>query len=293
MLSPTAKNYAVEQGWWQPGSGRFDFAGAYAVPRDRAAAQVLPIALDAPDDWSVGDYQQHLDEHEGVTVSEEVIAAVISHRHNTPWRCARSNDLLQQHAGSITARTMMSILSDHSDGQTRGQPFQTTIPPGRPRICYHRALDGRGGNTAASLVADLCGDGSRLPVYWCSFYSPCLGLFLPVFIEGKLPEVLSRGGSAPSHNSPWWQFRNLSRAVYADLETRVPLVRDRWAPLQEGLLDTAYDVAREGRRLLDDGQQDKATSLLTDYMAENTAAMLATVAELLDEFQVQSAAEVG
>ena len=298
-LSPKAERHAIERGWWQPGAGRFDFAAAYAVARDRAAALVLRLALDAPEDWSVSDYQQHVQEHEGVAVSEDVVAAVITHRHDAPWRCARSNDLLRQHAGSITASTMMSILSDHADGQTRGEPFETTIPPGQPRICYHRTLDGSGGNTAASLVADLCADGSRLPVYWCSFYSPCLGLFLPIFVEGELPGILSKGGATPtdgarrSDGSPWWQFRDLSRAVYADLETRAPIVRDRWAPLQGKLLDTAYDVAREGRRLLGSGQQDKATRRLTEYMAENTATMLATVAELLDELQVQPAAEAG
>jgi hypothetical protein len=239
-----------------------------------------------------------LEEHEGLAISEEVIAAVITHRHDAPWRRARSNDLLRQQAGSITARTMMSVLSDHADGHSPGEPFQTTITPGRPSICVHRALDGRGGNTAASLVADLCGDGSRLPVYWCSLYSPCLGLFLPVFIEGELPETLSRGGPTStddarrSDGSPWWQFRNLSRAVYADLESRVPLVRDTWAPVQEGLLDTAYDVACEGRRLIDGGQQHRATRLLTEYMAASAASMLAVVAGLLDEFQVQSVVEV-
>ena len=32
-------------------------------------------------------------------------------------------------------------------------------------ICVHYPEDGSRGNTAASLVADLCQDGSRLPVY--------------------------------------------------------------------------------------------------------------------------------
>ena len=55
------------------------------------------------------------------------------------------------------------------------------------------ALDGSGGNTAASLVADLCGDDSRLAVYWCSHYSPRLSLFLPFFTVGALPAVLVVG----------------------------------------------------------------------------------------------------
>jgi dipeptidase len=180
---------------------------------------------------------------------------------------------------------MMSVLSDHGDGQTPGTPFETTISPGTPGVCFHRALEGRGGNTAASLVADLCADGSRLPVYWCSFYSPCLALFLPVFVEGELPTALSQGGATSTDISPWWQFREVSRAVYAKLDSRAPVVRERWAPLQASLLESAYHVAAEGRRLLDGGKRDEATRLLTGYMAENTAAMMSTVQELGDELE--------
>jgi dipeptidase len=111
-----------------------------------------------------------------------------------------------------------------------------------------------------------------------------LGLFLPVFVEGELPEVLAQGGASYTQDSPWWQFRELSRAVYVDLEARAAIVRNRWAPLQDRLLATAYDVAREGRRLLDDGRRADATELLTNTMAENTETMLETVTELRDEF---------
>jgi dipeptidase len=246
-LSPAAETYASEQGWWQQGSVRFDFAAAYAAPHDRARA--IP-------------------------------------------RCARSNDLLRQHDGSITASTMMAILSDHAAGPLAGASFEPTIHPGRASICIHRALDESGGNTAASLVADLCADGSRLPIYWCSLYSPCLSLFLPIFIDGELPEALSIGGAAPAPASPWWQFRALSRAVYADLDRRVAIARERWAPLQKRLLGTAYAHAREGRRLLDAGLRGEAVRLLTSYMAENSAAMLATIAELLDEFGERSLTEM-
>ena len=68
----------------------------------------------------------------------------------------------------------------------------------------HGALDGSGGNTAASLVADLCGDDSRLAVYWRSLYFPCLSLFLPFFTVGALPAVLAVGDASPDDDSPWW-----------------------------------------------------------------------------------------
>jgi dipeptidase len=196
-------------------------------------------------------------------------------------RRARSCAVLKK--CGIDAATMMALLSDHSDGKAPDEPFQTGIHPGAG-ICVHQKEDGTGGNTAASLVADLCADGSRLPVYWCSLYSPCLGVFLPMFNEGTLPLVLGIGDASPSDESPWWLFRSLSRNVRRNPETRVPAVREQWEAFQGQLFETAYEVAREGRRLLDDGRTARASRLLTDYMAENASTTLALVSEMLMSF---------
>ncbi|MEE9255151.1 MAG: C69 family dipeptidase, partial [Pseudomonadales bacterium] len=98
-------------------------------------------------------------------------------------RRRRSCAVLGSADGEIGVDMMMSLLGDHSDASEPNEPLQTGINPGSG-ICAHFRHDENGkvisGNTAASLVADLCGDGSRLPVYWCSFYSPCLSVFYPV-----------------------------------------------------------------------------------------------------------------
>jgi dipeptidase len=242
--SPEAEAHAVKQGWWSARQGRFNFAEAYA--RDRRVVGVPPEGTGA-------------------------------------MRRARSCAVLKKRAGKIDVTTMMALLSDHSDGKTLDEPFQTGIHPGAG-ICVHTKEDGTGGNTAASLVADLCADGSRLPIYWCSFYSPCLGLFLPLFNEGDLPLVLGIGEARPSDESPWWLFRSLSRHTRANPETRVPAVRERWAKFQAQLFETAYEVAREGRRLIDEGHASRASRTLTDYMEENTLTTLAIVSEMLISF---------
>ena len=181
---------------------------------------------------------------------------------------------------------MMALLSDHGDGQDPGEPFQTDPKPGAS-ICVHTPKDGPGGNTAASLVAHLCSDGSRLPVYWCSFYSPCLGLFLPIFIEGNLPPMLSKGDGEPTEESPWWGFHRLSRFVRSAPETRMPLVRQRWTDIQNELFHSAEEMALKGRRLIDDGQTEKASQVLTEYMNQNATTMWTTLSDLLSEFSAQ------
>jgi secernin len=241
-LSPNAERNAIDQGWWERGRGRFDFAATLTHEEHR------------PDGADSGSRRR-----------------------------ARSCAVLRQQAGRIDAAMMIALLGDHSDGAQPDEAFRTDLGY-RGGICVHCDEDGTGGNTAASLVADLCADGSRLPVYWCSFYSPCLGVFLPMFTEGELPAVLATGGAEPSDNSPWWLFHRLSRAVRAEPSARVPMVRQRWAQLQSRLFDTAYSVAHEAKRLIDEGQQDSAARMLTNYTGENVRVALRTAAELLRSF---------
>ncbi|MDP6402440.1 MAG: C69 family dipeptidase [SAR202 cluster bacterium] len=243
-LSPTAESRAVENGWWQADSGRFDFAGAYC---DFAAAEP----------------------GRGV------------------YRRARSCGVMDRERGAIDVRTMISTLSDHADGTSPGEPFQSEITLPRS-ICMHYWGEGTG-NTAASLVADLCSDGSRLPVYWCSLYSPCLGIFLPTFIEGEVPSVLAVGGENPSDDSPWWLFRKLGNIVKNDMKFDpglVSAIRAEWAGFQEELLESAYDMAAGAQRLIAEGQADQASRRLTEYMRLNTDRALKTVRELVSRQSV-------
>ncbi|HCV27734.1 MAG TPA: hypothetical protein QGI07_02470 [Dehalococcoidia bacterium] len=76
----------------------------------------------------------------------------------------------------------------------------TSAPDDLRRVCTYPQHEG--GVTASCPVADLCGDGSRLPVYRCAVYALCMALFFPVFIEGDLPEVWSVGESSYSDYSP-------------------------------------------------------------------------------------------
>jgi dipeptidase len=199
-------------------------------------------------------------------------------------RRGRSCALLSQRTGDITARTMMAVLSDHNDGRSPQAEFQAAIRPGAG-ICMHPVPNAEWGCTAASLVADLCADSSRLPVYWCSLYSPCLSLFLPVFIEGDLPAALTRGDATPSEDSPWWLFHNLNRTVMRNPDQLAPQVRQRWQPFQDELFESAYVMAQQGSRWDSEGQYQECISRLTTYMADNAARMVAMVKEMIAEVE--------
>lgn len=201
-------------------------------------------------------------------------------------RRARSCAVLSLRRGIIDARTMMAILSDHSDGQSPQEDWQTRVRSGTG-ICRHPEPNGEGGCTAASLVAEFCANGERLPIYWCSLYSPCLSLFLPIFIEGHLPAVLTLGDATPSEESPWWLFHKLNHLVLNGTPDGAAQVRARWQPIQAALFTSAQIIAHQAKQLLDDGHSAEATTRLTAYMAANATQMINTVRALHAELAEQ------
>lgn len=191
--------------------------------------------------------------------------------------------------GGIDLATMMALLADHSGAENPNEPWQQQIQPGQG-ICVHYDKPESGGNTAASLIADLCADGSRLPVYWCSFYSPCLSLFFPVFIEGRLPEVLSVGSEDPTPDSPWWRFHRLVHLARHQGPAGIEAARARWAGIQQDLISSAYPLAAQAQTLIDAGQGTEAEQRLTSFMSDSVQRMLDTADELIEQFSVTEVA---
>lgn len=188
-------------------------------------------------------------------------------------RQCRTETLLSQHEGQIDPQTVMKVLSDHSDGEDSSEPFVENVND-QLSVCLHRTEGDAGGVSAASLVADLCATGERLPVYWCGMYSPCMTMFLPTFIEGDLPPALSIGDATPSDDSPWWMFYRLTHSAVKDGVEREHEIKAAWKPLQVELMESAYHMATRGRELIANGRPDGARDLLSGYMHENFVRMM-------------------
>ena len=208
-------------------------------------------------------------------------------------RRRRSCTVLSARTGGMDTTSMMSLLRDHSDAAEPGEPFRTDFTG--KGICIHftegsMGEPSTGGNTAASLVSDLCADNSRLAIHWCSFYSPCLAPFFPVFIEGTLPAVLAIGGEHASSDSPWWRFLHLAHLVRQDTDDRVAAVRTCWAELEAEWMASAYPLAARARQMIDAGDSEAAQKLLSDYMQSAVEHMLTTAEELITQFSATSVA---
>lgn len=195
-------------------------------------------------------------------------------------RQCRSETMLGGGVGGLDVRAMIEVLTDHSDGVNPGEPPVVDIAT-YPSICVHNMTAETPGASTASLVADLCATGERLPVYWTGMYSPCMTVFTPMFIEGDMPASLAIGSENPSSDSPWWDFYRLTHhGIQAGSDARTE-IRSELSVLQNELFESAYDIAEKGRDLIENGANGAASELLTNYMAENTRRVISKVKSMV------------
>ena len=195
-------------------------------------------------------------------------------------RQCRSESMLNRGYGKLDVRSMMEVLSDHSDCED-SEELPVLDIKGDVSICLHRNSGESMGASTASLIADLCATGERLPVYWTGMYSPCMTVFMPVFIEGDLPPMLAVGGPVESYESPWWDFYRLTHyGMQAGVEARMG-IRSELSSLQAELFDSAYEIAQQGRVLAVNGDIAALRILLTNYMFENARSVISKVKSMI------------
>lgn len=195
-------------------------------------------------------------------------------------RQCRSDAMLRGGAGNLDVRAMMEVLTDHSDGENPEEDHVVDVSSD-VSICLHRTSGDSKGASTASLVADLCATGERLPIYWTGMYSPCMTVFLPQFIEGELPSVLSVGSHNESLDSPWWDFYRLTHHGLATGVERRQEIRSELASIQNELFESAYEIAITAQGLITEGARARASDLLTDYMYENANQVLTKVKSMI------------
>jgi dipeptidase len=136
-------------------------------------------------------------------------------------RHRRTCDLLETAKGKISETSLRNALRDHYG---RSTPHSGLTPAEAQyfSVCMHAEPVG---TTTASMIARLPPDTAEPLLYWASLGSPCVGAFVPLFVDGDFPESLTRGGEQPSADSLWWRFKRLLIAIETDWEEKAPSVR--------------------------------------------------------------------
>jgi dipeptidase len=148
-------------------------------------------------------------------------------------RCQRSRQLLAARSGRIGVEDMMSMLRDHGGAADTKAPADFG-----PTLCAHPGT----GQTAASLVAHLHRDGV---IAWCSLVTPCIGIFLPFFVDAAVPEALAQGAAVWTATSPWWRIKRLLNRAAENWGDSYPRLRAHWQEWQQALLRESANYRKE------------------------------------------------
>lgn len=150
-------------------------------------------------------------------------------------RHQRTCAVLEQTKGRLTVATLQRALRDHY-GSPVPRHDLTVADAEYFSVCMHADPVG---TTTASMIARIPPDPDQPLTYWASLGSPCVSVFLPLFVDAQVPAVLSRGGERPSEDSPWWQCKRLLGIVERDWERYAPRVRMQLDACEAELMDRA------------------------------------------------------
>jgi secernin len=237
----------------------------------RAELDALSNHLTLGSDWSIG--SRDLDSfarREGWWKDGGRVDVAVSYRNPavpgriSEGRLGRSRELLAGASGEIDGEYLQRVLRDHLDAGEAPPADATSDDERYFTLCMHSEPVG---TTAASLIAPLSSDPSSIWPAWVSFGTPCTGIFVPVYLAGVIPELLSRGSDRPEQDSAWWAFFELQQAASRDFARYGPALRREWSRLEEKIDLERRGVESSARTAAVSGDDDGAARLLTDFMA--------------------------
>jgi dipeptidase len=208
-------------------------ARRWAARRVRAEAESISNQLSIGDDWELAspDLESFAQERGWWSPERGRIDFAAAYRstrlfqaYASEGRLHRSRALLEADRGRIDERCLFNLLRDHGEGAAVPPRVEKTAED-YYTLCAHNEVQQ---DTAASLVAAL-----DRPTRWLALAAPCTGIYLPLSLDGRVPEVLRRAGPEPSDDSAWWRFKRLQQATEREFEKRLPRVREAFAPLEE------------------------------------------------------------
>lgn len=272
-----------EQAWVMETTGR-----RWAARRVDLAAQSNHMALGT--NWSIGSRDlESFARLEGWWSGRERVDVAGAYRNAdvpgviSEGRLGRSVELLEAARGKHDVATLVAALRDHGADAALPQAERATDDLQRYSLCMHAEPVG---TTTASMVAPLPVDRTVPWPVWISFGSPCVGLFLPVYLDGVLPAALARGGGEPpgsGDESAWWTFHDLGLAAERDWSRSLPLLRSRFGELADAIEGDRALVERETRALSLGGETVEAAGLLSDFMTRVVGRALDRARELANE----------
>ena len=248
----------------------------------RAVAASCSNHYDIRSDWEIGsrDLESFARASGWWTSRERLDVAAAFRNPNVPPRISEgrqraTREWLARERGKHDVASFQRLLRDHGSGAAIWTGRDAT--PADERfftVCAHSAPIHE---TTASLVAPLPAErGAPWPV-WISYATPCSGIFLPVYLDGALPDRHARD----DEGGAWHAFARLQSAVARDPERHTPAVRARLEPLEQRIERERQTLERAMRAAVGAQDPDRAAELATDFMRRTLDAALEEVDALV------------
>ena len=200
-------------------------------------------------------------------------------------RQSRAMQLLQAKRGEITPEYVKTILRDHYEGSFINMRFG-------PMSSVFRTLDYYPfyGHSVTSMITHLRNDDT-IPeamryVYYSTLSSPGCSIYMPFYLNAKVPERLAVGTDKYSADSPWWTFDRLMRMTEYNQAVFMPILSATWKDVEGLQGDMKWNAERKARTLFKEGKKDEAMKILSDLMEQNLDRNLTIAQKLQDSFKI-------
>src|SRR5262249_6424497 len=127
-----------------------------------------------------------------------------------------------------------------------------------------------------SFVVSLTNDPGRLPILWWELGTPSSSVHVPIFLDGELPEPLTRSHPQPGTEDLWLRLSQLSEQLERDRGQRAS-VQEGYARLQARLDQEAAEFNAEAAALKQRGavgDLHRQATLFMQYNLERFEAVL-------------------
>ncbi len=179
----------------------------------------------------------------------------------------------------LTMMAMKSWLCDH--GEVDGPPDCTreVSDPDRYSVCMHADPMSM---TTASLAVRLPEEVGRRPwPVWISFATPCVGLFLPVYLDGTVPARLSRVDDDERDGlSAWEAMRRLQERATPDFPRALSHIREGWKDLERAIELDRLRVEQAAAGRFAAGEYDDGERILTRFMRDGADRLVDTATRI-------------
>jgi secernin len=198
-------------------------------------------------------------------------------------RQRRSQQLLQdaEANGGVSLDGAKAILRDHFEGTFLDGPYFNAARPDFLSLCMHEHPAGfTWGNTAGSIIVESARDENDFSVIWWTPLPPCVGAYIPIFMEsGELPKAVQIPEQPTDILPPeawdqapfdptgyWWKFQNLLDAVKGDalgsrFPERQPVIRAYFDTLEMTWAEKVSELRNSWNRADAQGRENLVPSL--------------------------------